>query len=199
MTIFLVLIGFFLFLRNTSAYKYLIVLVIFTALMSLLLFKFLSNLSNTEVLIIYVRIIGVMFLYTLFYSEITPENLTKALQFFKIPYRYAWTISTSYRYIFLVANDARDIKNALLIRGVPLDGSLLDRIKNIPFVINLLLFRTNYLSIRFAEALFSKNWTPFGTKTVLHPLKFLQKENIPILLLLFFMLFDSFMRFRSFL
>lgn len=195
MTIFLVLIGFLLFLRNSSAYKYLIILFLFTALMSIILFKFLSNLSNTEVMVIYVRIIGIMILYTLFYSEITPENLTKSLMYFKIPYRYAWTISTSYRYIFLIANDSRDIKNALLIRGVPLDGSILDRIRNIPFVINLLLFRTNYLSMKFAEALFSKNWTPFGTKTVLHPLKFFQKENIPIFLLLLFLVIDSFIRF----
>ena len=197
MSLFLVLIGLVLLIRNSSVYKYLVLLFIFTGLISVILFKFLSNLSNTEVMIIYIRIIGITILYTLFYSEITPENLTKALIFFKIPYRFAWTISTSYRYIFLLANDSIDIKNALLIRGVPLDGSVLDRIKNIPFIISLLLFRTNYLSIRFAEALFSKNWTPFGTKTVLHSLKFFQKENIPIFFLLLLFLIDFFIRFGS--
>lgn len=135
-------------------------------------------------MIIYLRIMSITVLYTLFYSEITPENLTKALIFFKIPYRYSWTISTAYRYIFLFINDSTDIKNALLIRGVPLDGSYIDKIKNLPFVISLLLFRTNYLSLKFSEALYSKNWTPFGTKTWLHPLNIKEKINLPILFIL---------------
>lgn len=122
----------------------------------------------------------------LFYSEITPEDLTKALIYFKIPYQYSWTIATAFRYIFLLTNDSKEVKNALLIRGVPLDGNLFEKIKNLPFIIKLLLVRTNYLTMKFTEALFAKNWTPYGTKTWLYPLNVIEKQNL--IILFFFLL-----------
>ena len=120
----------------------------------------------------------------LFYSEVSPEELTKALIYFRIPYQYAWTISTAYRYIFLLASDSRDIRDALLVRGIPLDGNILQKIQNLPILVSVLLFRTNYLTLKFTEALFAKNWSPIGTKTFLHPLNIKSKINLILELLL---------------
>lgn len=186
------MIGVLLLVRNFSSYKYLVILGLFSGFMIFIVFKILIDLAYESLVVIYLRIMSISVLYTFFYSEMNPENLTKALIYFKIPYRYAWTISTAYRYIFLFVNDSTDIKNALLIRGVPLDGSYIQKIKNLPFVINLLLFRTNYLSLKFSEALYSKNWTPHGTKTWLSPLNIKQKINLPIIFILLILLIKIF-------
>ncbi len=163
--------------RHKESFKFIIIICLFTGIMIFGFLHFFLVYPSTTLQLMFLRIIGISFVYLLFYSEISPENLAKALISFKVPYQYAWTISTAFRYIFLLANDSKEIKNALLVRGVPLDGNLFERIKNIPFVINLLLFRTNYQTMKFSEALFAKNWTPYGTKTWLYPLNLKQKQN----------------------
>lgn len=180
----MLLIALILIVRHINTLKVIILIGLFTGIMILGFLRFFLSISLGNLFVMYFRILSISILYLLFYSEITPENLTKALMYFKVPYRYAWTISTSFRYIFMLANDSTEIKNALLIRGVPLDGNYIQKIKNIPFVISLLLFRTNYLALKFSEALFAKNWIPYGTKTWLHPLQIKQKQNVLIGLLL---------------
>lgn len=137
----------------------------------------------------YFRIINVTLLYSLFYNEVSPENLTKALIFFKIPYKFAWTISTAYRYIFLFVNESRELRNVIIIRGVPIEGNIIEKLRNLPLLMNLLVFRTNYMALKFSEALFAKNWSPYGIKTFYRPLNIKSKLNFIIvgLLLLSFL------------
>ena len=134
----------------------------------------------------YFRIINITLLYSLFYTEISPENLTKALIFFKIPYKFAWTISTAYRYIFLFVNESKDLRNMLIIRGVPIEGNIFEKLRNLPLLMNLLVFRTNYIALKFSEALFAKNWSPYGIKTFYKPLNIKSKLNL--LIVAFFLL-----------
>ena len=184
LSLILVIITIILLIRHLNTFKFIILINIFTGIMIFIFLRLFLNNPISELLLMHVRIISISILYMLFYSEITPEDLMKALIYFKVPYQYSWTISSAFRYIFLLTNDSKEIKNALLIRGVPLDGNLFEKIINLPFITNLLLFRTNYLTMKFTEALFAKNWTPYGTKTFLYPLNIKQKSNVIIGLLL---------------
>ena len=68
---------------------------------------------------------------------------------------------------------------SLILRGIPLDSHIFSRIRNFHIIIPPLLSRTSFKSHMFSEALFSKNWTPYGGKTFLEPLKFNLMAEIP--------------------
>jgi energy-coupling factor transport system permease protein len=183
--IMIILVSILILIRHIHIFKYILFLCFITGVIFFILFWFFLDLSLNNLIIMYLRFISVSTVYILFYSEITPENLTIALIYFKIPYRFAWTISTAFRYIFLFVNDSKELKNALLIRGVPIDGNIIQRIRFLPLVISLLIFRTNYLAYKFSEALFSKNWSPYTSKTFFRNLNYFgEKINIIITFLL---------------
>lgn len=173
-------------IRNFNLLRKILILFLITGILSIIFLYFIFPIKSNELMLIYFRITSITGLYTVFYNEINPENLTKALIYFKVPYKYAWTISTSYRYIFLLIDESQEVKNALLIKGVPLDGNIVEKLKNLPVVISLLVFRTNYLSLKFTETLFAKNWSPYGKKTFFNRLNIYSalKFNVCIIILL---------------
>ena len=105
-----------------------------------------------------------------FFLNIKPESLTKALIWFKLPYHWAWTISSAYRFIALYQRETTELINAQLIRGVPLDGNVIEKIKSLGSLIIPLVYRTQILSQQFGEALFARSWIPAGKKSFLYPL-----------------------------
>lgn len=187
-------------IRNQSILKYVVAICLFSGAFLGLMFMFGKLLffifklpiyfNVNDLIIMYLRIINITILYFLFYIEITPENLTKALIFFKIPYHNAWTISTAYRYIFLLINESKELRNTLIIRGVPIDGKLIEKLRSLPLLMNLLVFRTNFLAIKFSEALFAKSWSPYGKKSFYRPLVIKSKINGLVIMYLFVFIFS---------
>ena len=172
-----------LLIRHQKLIKNIILLFIITGLMIVFFLHILFQMDPTVLMVIYFRITSISGLYTLFYAEINPENLTKALIYFKLPYQYAWTISTSFRYIFFLVQESQEVRNALLLRGIPLDGNIYYKIKSLPIITSQLLFRTNFIALKFSEALFAKSWSPYGKKTWFHPLNIYDSIYINVLIL----------------
>lgn len=173
-----------LLLRHIGLIKQLIILFTFTGLMIFVILFAIFRLNPIVLSVIFLRITSITTLYMLFYAEINPENLTKALIYFKVPYKQAWTISTSYRYIFFLVRESQEVKNALLLRGVPLDGNIFEKLKSLPIIVSQLVFRTNFLSIKFGETLFAKSWSPYGKKTWYLDLKFFDSIKMNVLILI---------------
>ena len=172
-----------LFINSRTIIK-LILISTLSLFLLLLIYSITQVLTFHLLMIMFFRLISFLSLYILFYLNVLPEDMTKALMYFKIPYRQSWYISIAYRYIFLFSNDMKELKNALIIRGVNLHGNILKKLKSIPILLTLFLFNTNNRSIRFAEILFAKNWSPMGKKTFYRPLKFFNKQNIIFLMTL---------------
>ena len=118
--------------------------------------------------------------FTWYYLATSPENLTKLLVWLRIPYRWSWTISSAFRFITLFATETIELRNAHLVRGIPLDGNILQRVKYLPSLIIPLTYRIHLRRQQFAEALFARGWIPIGEKSFLHPLKFNEPINIII-------------------
>jgi energy-coupling factor transporter transmembrane protein EcfT len=103
---------------------------------------------------------NVNILFSWFYLGVSPHDLTRALVWYKIPYPWAWTLSSSFRFIDLYIRETRDIYIAQLLRQIPLDGSLPNRLKFLPSVILPLIIRTQIRTNQLTEALYIRGWNP---------------------------------------
>ena len=95
-----------------------------------------------------------------------------------LPYTWAWTIAASFRYINLFQRETNEIVEAQLMRGVPLDGSLRDKLKWVPAILIPLVYRLHVRTIQLTEALYAKAWLPKGPKTFLYPLQLATPRNL---------------------
>ena len=116
--------------------------------------------------------------FTWYYLATPPENLTKLLVWLHIPYHWAWTISSAFRFITLFSTETIELRNAHLVRGIPLDGTLVQRVKYLPSLIIPLTYRIHLRKQQFAEALFARGWVPIGEKSFIYPLRFNKPINI---------------------
>jgi energy-coupling factor transport system permease protein len=147
-----------------------------------LIINFLT-IPNLIFLILRLWILNIVFSW--FFLNTSPNDLMKALIWFKIPYRWAWTISGTFRFIHLFKRETEEIISAQLVRGIPLDGTIIERINHVPSIIIPLVIRTNTRTQQLAEALFARGWLPVGKKTFLHQLN-IKTCNNTIFTFLFF-------------
>ncbi|HKZ43104.1 MAG TPA: energy-coupling factor transporter transmembrane component T [Candidatus Hodarchaeales archaeon] len=140
--------------------------------------------SRLDLILGFARAFILLLLFSWFFSSISPTRLTQALVWFRIPYYWAWTISSTYRFIGLFSQETSNLRQVFLMRGVPLDGNLRERIRNTPMIIIPLFYRTQMRSLQLSEALFVRNWFPTAQRTFLEPIVFLDRVNLIWILVL---------------
>lgn len=144
-------------------------------LLSNLIFDFMT-LDELAKLIIRLWLMNILFSW--FFSSVTPEELTMSLVWLKVPHSWAWTLSAAYRYIFLFQKETKELRDAQLVRGIPLDGNIVQRLRYLPSVVIPLLHRTRKRSNQLAEALMSKGWTNSAKLSFHQPLEFRRSRNV---------------------
>ncbi len=157
--------------------KQVLMVLIFSTLMLIVINLIFNYLAQQELTLAVLRLCTLNVAFSWFFLNTSPEDLTKALIWFKIPYRWAWTFSGAYRYINLFKRETEEIIDAQLVRGIPLDGSIKERLRHLSSIIIPLVYRTNVRTQQLAEALFARCWIPAGNKSFLHPLNFKTKSN----------------------
>ncbi|MHA1983897.1 MAG: energy-coupling factor transporter transmembrane component T [Candidatus Hodarchaeales archaeon] len=148
----------FILLPNSSIKKLILTLIFLTIFVTILTFiKILSLFQGT---ISILKLFNLNILFSWFYLGVPPHDLTRALVWYKIPYSWAWTLSSSFRFIDLFIRETKDIYITQLLRQIPLDGSLPSRLKFLPSVILPLIIRTQIRTNQLTEALYIRGWNP---------------------------------------
>lgn len=182
---------FILWFTAISGYKKTLLTVqilIFPIIVIGLLQFFILNSSMEWIILTLLKFIGISFLFNWYLSVVSPDDLTKTLSSFHIPYRYAWQLSTSYRFLPYFVNETKRIYEAQISRGIPLDQGLLIRIKKIPTILIPLLSSTQNHANQFSELLYARNWDPYRKYNPIHPLKWKLTDWILLVILLGFIL-----------
>ncbi|MFX1535265.1 MAG: energy-coupling factor transporter transmembrane component T family protein [Promethearchaeota archaeon] len=136
-------------------------------------------------LIMVLRFIIIFTDFFVFSLSVPPDTLSRALTGLGIPYSFSWKIATAYRFIPLFTQESQRIVEAQLARGIPLDGSLKERLRLLPTIIIPLFTSTLIKADKLAEALIARAWNPRGKRTAMIPLKITLKDCFCIMLILF--------------
>lgn len=116
-------------------------------------------------------------LFNWFFLNISPEGLTLALFKLRIPYHWAWSISGAFRFIKLFQRETKDLIDAQLMRGIPLDGNYITKLRLLPTLIVPLIYIASERSQQLTETLFVRGWIPTGYKTHLYYLNYKTRLN----------------------
>lgn len=146
---------------------------------------------TSTAIVLGLRVIVLSGFFGLFFQTVSPDDISQALIKFKIPYSFAWAISTAYRFIPTLAKETNIIIDAQKSRGLQIDqGNLFKRVRNmIPLLIPIFATALRR-SWQLAEAIESRGWNATKNRTYLYSLKFKWWDIIVILLsLVLFALF----------
>lgn len=102
----------------------------------------------------------------LLFQTINPDDLAQALRKLGAPYSFAWTFSTAYRFVPILAEEAQTIKEAQLARGLQIDkGNFFARLrKTLPLLIPLFASALRRAQ-ELAEAMEARAWNPKMKRT----------------------------------
>ncbi|WP_455464614.1 energy-coupling factor transporter transmembrane component T family protein [Candidatus Hodarchaeum mangrovi] len=145
-------------------------LLIIPSIFIILLNWFFVSKEVSFILLMLIRFWGLTWLFNWFLKSNSPMVLAKALWSLHIPYRIAWQISLTYRFIPTFQEESKRVYQAQISRGIPLDKGLVQKIKFLPSLVIPLLILTQEKAELFAEALFARNWNAKSPKTTLDPL-----------------------------
>lgn len=135
------------------------------------------------IFLVIIKFLSISLVFNWYLNVVSPDDLTKTLYSFKIPYRYSWQISTAYRYLPYFIKETKRIYEAQISRGIPLDQGLLTRVKSLPTIIIPLLSSTQNHANQFSELLYTRNWNPYAKYNPIHPLKWKFLDYILLLIL----------------
>ena len=177
---------FLLWIINISGYKSIlkIIQILIIPMVLIVIFQIIF-LQSTEkwILLIVLKFLSISLVFNWYLIIVSPDDLTKTLYSFKVPYRYSWQISTAYRYLPYFINETKRIYEAQISRGIPLDQGLFTRMKNLPTIIIPLLSSTQNHANQFSELLYARNWNPHAEYSPIHPLKWEVLDNLLLLML----------------
>ena len=117
-------------------------------------------------------------LFTWFFLTVTPEDLAQALVQLGIPYRWAWQLSATYQFVYHLQREVKQIYEAQIARGIPLDGNLFQKLKYIPSIIVPLTIKTQQSQELLFQALLLRAWNPYSPKSFLYPLTFSKVDYV---------------------
>ena len=129
-----------------------------------------------HLLLMVIRFWGMTWLFNWFLKQVEPDDLAKALWALRVPYNFAWQISLAYRFIPMFQKESQNIFNMQISRGIPLDGTIINKLTYLPSMSIPLLVMTQDKANLFSEALFARNWDIKSSKTVLDPLEMQVKD-----------------------
>ena len=143
------------------------------------------------------RIFASFTAFNLLFQTIDPDDLAQALQKMGAPYSFAWTFSTAYRFVPILAAEANTIREAQLSRGLQLDkGNFISRFrKTLPLIIPLFA-STLRRAQELAEAMEARAWDPHLERTYFYEVSMRRVDliitGLCFLTLIFAILFNGF-------
>ena len=189
LTKFLVFFLVWLLLTDVRSIKVYIAITLFSSFMVVVITNIFLDLDQNLIILMLVRLNSFITLFMWYSQDLDAEEISKTLVWFHVPYSFAIYVSSTFRYIYYFKRETEIISQSLGLRGVPLDRNFLVKLRSVHYVIPPLLFRTALASHNFTLALFNKNWTPYGEKTVLRPLNFHYKSNLLFIVLVIVIIF----------
>ena len=136
-------------------------LVVIVVFLNVFLFQQASTHPTSTGIAIAFRIYASFTVLNLLFLTINPDDLSQAIQKLGAPYSFAWTLSTAYRFVPILAVEARTVKEAQLSRGLQIDkGNFLTRLKKtLPLLIPLFASALRRAQ-ELAEAMEARAWNP---------------------------------------
>lgn len=140
--------------------------VIIIVVLNVFLFQQASTHPTSTGIAIAFRIYTSFTVLNLLFLTINPDDLSQAIQKLGGPYSFAWTLSTAYRFVPILAAEARIVKEAQLSRGLQIDkGNFLTRLKKtLPLLIPLFASALRRAQ-ELAEAMEARAWNPKTKRT----------------------------------
>lgn len=165
----------FVFLRDRK-FKHLIIISFFPFIFFLMLI-ILKIFTPSVALFYFLRLLSISLLFTWFYLSMEPYTLVQTLVWYKLPYKWAWTVGASFRYIDIFINETKQIYQTLLLRSVPFDGNLIQKFRNLPYILIPLIYRVNIRQRELMRALFIRGWHSWGKKNFYYKINFFSLNN----------------------
>lgn len=104
--------------------------------------------------------------FNLLFQTIDPDDLAQAIGKLGVPYAFAWTFSTAYRFVPILAEEAQAVREAQVSRGLQIDqGNFISRLKKtLPLLIPLFASALRRAQ-ELAEAMEARAWNPQMKRT----------------------------------
>jgi energy-coupling factor transport system permease protein len=131
-----------------------------------------------------IRLFVLISAFSLFFLTVHPDDLSQGLIQMKVPFSIAFALSLAVRFVPTLANEAQNIREAQMVRGLELQkGNMIKKVKNfIPIIIPLIILSIQRAMV-VAESLESRGFGAQKHRTYLHPLKMQSKDYLIIILL----------------
>lgn len=165
-------------MRWFIALKSLTFLAIFIIIIDTLFLNFTFGVAMT------IRLYVLISAFSLFFLTVHPDDLSQSLIQMKVPFSIAFALSLAIRFVPTLAQEAQNIREAQMVRGLELQkGNILKKVRNfIPIIIPLIILSIQRAMI-VAESLESRGFGAQKKRTYLYPLKMKVKDYIVIVLL----------------
>lgn len=155
--------------------KSLIFLAIFIIVIDTLFISFSLGISMS------IRLFTLVSSFSLFFLTVHPDDLSQSLIQMKFPFSVAFAFSLSVRFVPTLAQEAQNIREAQMVRGLELEkGNVIRKVKNfIPIIIPLIILSIQRAMV-VAESLESRGFGAQKQRTYLYPLKMKFKDYLSI-------------------
>ncbi|MCK5346076.1 MAG: energy-coupling factor transporter transmembrane protein EcfT [Candidatus Heimdallarchaeota archaeon] len=135
--------------------------------------------SFNYALVVILRLIVLMGVFSIFFQSTLPEDLTQAMIRFRIPYSMAFATSLSFRFIPTMARETEIIIDAQRSRGHKIEqGGMISQIRNLFPLLIPLLMNSIRRAFHVAEALETRAFGVNKHPTYYFPLKFTKSDWI---------------------
>ncbi len=150
-----------------------------------------SSSPTTFALAMVIRLLALVTAFSIFFQTVHPDDLGQALVKLKVPYNFAWALSTAYRFVPTLAKEAQTIMDAQMSRGLELQsGNLIKRIKNfIPIIIPLFVSSIRR-AWQLAEAMDSRAWGASKKRTFYYEITMSNGDYVLITITIVILLFQ---------
>jgi len=137
-----------------------------------------------------IRLFALISAFSIFFLTVHPDDLSQGLIQMKVPFSIAFALSLAVRFVPTLANEAQNIREAQMVRGLELQkGNIVQRVKNfIPIIIPLIILSIQRAMI-VAESLESRGFGAQKRRTYLYPLKMKFIDYLTIVMLTFILIF----------
>ncbi len=131
-----------------------------------------------------IRLFVLISAFSIFFLTVHPDDLSQGLIQMKMPFSIAFALSLAVRFVPTLANEAQNIREAQMVRGLELQkGNMIKKVKNfIPIIIPLIILSIQRAMI-VAESLESRGFGAQKHRTYLYPLKMQIRDYLIIILL----------------
>jgi energy-coupling factor transport system permease protein len=140
-----------------------------------------------------IRLLVLISAFSLFFLTVHPDDLSQSLIQMKVPFSVAFALSLAVRFVPTLAQEAQNIREAQMVRGLELQkGNVIKKVRNfIPIIIPLIILSIQRAMV-VAESLESRGFGAQKQRTYLYPLKMRMKDYIIIISLFALLIFVIF-------